>query len=92
MSTMRVMETQAAIRHKAVMPQHTYTTLNTYIHMHNTYTHTTYAAAGHTVVNMVSYISTVTDIRGSLTTKILWVGKVRTVVKRDEARSTQTLA
>ena len=43
--------------------------------MHNTYKHSKYAAAGHTVVNMASYISTVTDIRSSLTTKILWVDK-----------------
>ncbi len=39
--------------------------------MHNTYTYTTYAATGHIVVNMGSYISTVTEIRSSLTTKIL---------------------
>jgi hypothetical protein len=71
MSTMRVMGTKSAIKHKTVIPQHTYTTYNTHIHMHNTYTYTTYAATGHIVVNMGSYISTVTEIRSSLTTKIL---------------------
>jgi len=58
--------------------------------MHKTNTHTTYAAAH--CDKHISYISTMTDIRSSLTTKILWVGKVRSVVKRGEARSTQNVS